>query len=251
MMLTPLLLNKTYAYSGNMLANIFTLRWFIGAYICLYVFSPVLNAFLNNVSQKCQGVFIVIFYVFSTIFGWILKSHKFNEGMSMLSLAGLYLVGGYIKRHKLKMLQFNLIVDLGIYLFLGVALVLVSILAYSFNTTKSIYSYTNPLVIVQSVYLFLFFKKLNVKKSCAVNLIAASAFSVYLFHTDICSRALWEQMCSIVNSYGSVPSLFIVILFFAALFLVCVVLDYVGGVIFDYIIRLGKQICTAFLSRVD
>lgn len=69
-------------------------------------------------------------------------------------------------------------VDLGIYFAVGIGLVVLSVIAYKFNATKSVYGYLNPLVISQSVYLFLFFKKLNVRNSKIINLIAASAFSV-------------------------------------------------------------------------
>ena len=231
-LLSPLVFGETFKYSGNVLSNIFIHGWFIGAYICLYAFSPVLNTFLNNVSQTQLGRFILVFYVLSTIFGWILKSREFNEGMSMLALAGLYLIGGYIKRYKLKVLQYNLWIDLGIYLAIGVCLVVLSVIAYTQNATKSLYGYLNPLVIIQSVYLFLFFKKLNIKKSRYINLIAASAFSVYLLHTDICSRPLWNHICEVINSYGCVISIFIAILFFGTLFLVCTALDQIGNLIF-------------------
>lgn len=231
--LTPVVFGVSYAYSGNVLANIFTLRWFIGAYVCLYVFSPVLNAFLNHVSQAQLGGFLLAFYALSTILGWMLKSHEFNEGMSMLALAGLYLTGGYIKRYELKMLRYDLWVDLGIYLAIGACLVVLSAIAYRLNAAKSLYGYLNPLVVVQSVYLFLFFKKLNVRNSDFVNLIAASAFSVYLFHTDICSRPLWHHICEGINSYGCLLSIFVVALFFCAVFLVCVAFDWMGNMIFN------------------
>lgn len=238
--LTPLILGETYVYSGNLFANIFTIRWFIGAYLCLYVFSPVLNSFLDNVSQSKLGCFLLAFYALSTIFGWILKSHEFYEGMSMLALAGLYLIGGYIRRYELKVLQFNRFWDLAIYLIIGIVLVIMSIIAYRFNATQSLYGYLNPLVIIQSVYLFLFFKKLDVGKSGFINLIAASAFSVYLFHTDICSRVLWSHICEVINSYGPVLSVFIVILFFCSLFLICVLFDQVGTLVFDGMIKFRK-----------
>lgn len=240
-LLTPWVFGERYIYSGNVLANIFTLRWFIGAYLCLYIFSPVLNAFLNHAGKTQLGQFILVFYILSTLLGWILKSHEFNEGMSMLSLAGLYLIGGFLRRYSLKALQYKLWTDLAIYLSLGACLVVLSVIAYKLNATKSLYGYLNPLVIIQSVYLFLFFKKLNIKKSKAINLMAASAFSVYLFHTDICSRPLWYHICEAINSYGSILSIPVIILFFAAIFLICVALDQIGNFVFGTIIRLGKK----------
>lgn len=239
---TPVVFGESYNYAGNIAVNIFTLRWFIGAYLCLYIFSPVLNAFLDSAGQMQIGRFIIIFYVLTTIFGWILKSNEFNDGMSMLALAGLYLIGGYIRRYNIKVLQFNQWIDLGIYLTVGVLLVGMSIIAYRLNATKSLYGYLNPLVVIQSVYLFLFFKKLKVRNSKLINLIAASAFSVYLFHTDICSRPLYSYICREINLYGPIMSIFLVVLFFAFIFFVCMLFDWIGNMIFNVVAKLCKRV---------
>lgn len=230
---TPAVLKETYTYSGHVISNIFTLRWFIGAYLCLYIFSPVLNAFLNNTDQRQSGLFLIAFYTLSSVFGWVLKSHEFYEGMSMLALSGLYLIGGYIKRFSLKILNFNHWVDLSIYISIGFILVILSAAAYYFNAEKSLYGYLNPLVIIQSIYLFLFFKKLKIDKSRFINIVAASSFSVYLFHTDICSRPLWYYGCNMINTLGPICSLFMIGIFFAAIFLFCVIVDFVGTLVFN------------------
>lgn len=232
--LTPLIFGEPFNYPGAVLGNIWTLRWFIGAYLCLYLFAPVLNKFIQSTSQKDLGLFLIAFYVASTIFGWILKSHEFNEGMSMLHLSGLYLIGAYIKRYKLPVLQYKAVSDLAIYFIIGFVLLIGGSLAYYVGFTKSIYGYTNPLVVIQSIFLFLFFSKLKVKNIKAINLFAASAFSVYLFHTDICSRPLWYKICNVINDQGVFLSLPLILFFFIGIFTICVALDWIGSQIFNF-----------------
>ena len=233
--ITPLVFDQPFIYPGEVLSNIWTLRWFIGAYLLLYLFAPVLNSFINNTTQKELGGFLLAFYITSTIFGWILKSHEFNEGMSMIHLSGLYFIGAYLKRYKLKILQFKALIDLAIYLLLGLILLICGSAAYYVGFTKSIYGYTNPLVVIQSVYLFLFFSKLKLNNIKIVNLFAASAFSVYLFHTDICCRPLYTKISNDINDQGILLSLPLVLLFFIGIFTICVAVDWIGNFIFNYL----------------
>lgn len=72
-------------------------KWFVWCYFGLYLFAPVLNAFVEKCSTRQLVVFVVLFYTFSTLFGYLTKSiADFNEGMSVISLAGLYLLGRMI-----------------------------------------------------------------------------------------------------------------------------------------------------------
>lgn len=233
--LSPYFLNCPLEYKGNIINNIFTLRWFVGAYICLYVFSPILNKFLNSTTQKELGLFILAFYALIFIFGWVLKSNEFNEGMNMLSLSGIYLIGGYLKRYTVRFTNLEVWTDLLVYLGIGFSLVILSVIALRFNISKSLYGYLNPLIIVQSVYLFLFFKKIKIKNTIIINTIAASSFSVYLLHDDVCLRPIYNSICEIINSYGSFLSLILIFIFFSLLFIICMMIDKVGNEIFKFI----------------
>lgn len=77
-------------------------NWFLKAYICLYLFAPVLNLFTQHVSRKGFGQFLVLFFIFQTIYGWIFaKSTSYIQGgYSPISFMGLYLLARYIRIHK-------------------------------------------------------------------------------------------------------------------------------------------------------
>ena len=73
-------------------------HWFIEAYIGLYVLAPLINSFIEKSTHRELGIFIIAFYVFSTLFGYLGKAPDINEGMSVFSLMGLYLIGAYLRR---------------------------------------------------------------------------------------------------------------------------------------------------------
>ncbi len=233
-LLTPVMYGREYLYTyGNPLSNIFVLRWFIGAYLCLYIISPLLNAFIEKSTKQETLRYIIIFYICSTFLGWILKSSEFNEGMSALHLSGLYLVGAYLRKYHDRFTGFTAAKDLLIYLALGLLLLVVNLFCLQINFTKSPFGYLNPIVIIQSVYLFLFFSKLKINYSWLINLFAASAFSVYLFHTDICSRPIWYDLCAQINQCGRFASLLLFPLFFIAIFIFCIIVDAFGNRIYE------------------
>ena len=74
--------------------------WFVKAYIILYLFSPILNAFIENVSKQQLLRFLLFFYIIQTIYGWYFgDGGYFNRGYSPLSMMGLYLLARYIRMY--------------------------------------------------------------------------------------------------------------------------------------------------------
>ena len=200
--------------------------WFPEAYLILFVLSPVLNAFIRSCSEKELGRYIILFYLLSTIGGYLMRFNNFNEGVSALSLAGLYLIGACLRITTLKIFALKAKYDLMLYLGLGVCMVALSALLIKVGITSSPYGYLNPVVIVMSIYLFLFFKKINIGHSKVINFLSASAFSIYLFHYNpivfgwICKMWTWINI-----NFGVWSSLLVAFLSFIAIYLFCVVID--------------------------
>ena len=85
-------------------------HWFVVSYLGLCLLSPILNAWLEKADDSLLLKYIAIFYIFSTLFGYIFyaKFHRpvdFNEGMSILSFVGLCLVGALIRRNSFSWLR--------------------------------------------------------------------------------------------------------------------------------------------------
>lgn len=222
----------TQLYGNSFIYEAFNPRWFIGAYLCLYIVSPIINAYIDKCTNAELGKYLLTFYIFSTIFGWILKLNNFNEGMSELSLVGLYAVGAYLRKTELKIFSYKAWTNLWIFLGLGFALVIVNTLVFSAGINKSLYGYLNPIVILQAIYLFLFFKNLNIGYLPCVNVIAASAFSVYLFHDHSYIFPYYTQLGKWMNENSFVPLLSMIGVI-ALIFLFCTIIDSVGHRLFD------------------
>lgn len=229
----------------NSCLNYLSARWFISAYICLYILAPLINSFVEKASQQSLGRYIIFFYLFSTIYGYLLLSKEFNEGMSMISLIGIYLTGTYLRRYRLNITSFRPSTDLLVYFSLGLLLLICNVILLLTGITKSLYGYLNPLVILSSIYLFLFFSKINIGHKKWINYVAASAFAVYLFHMHPLIYGTYQKTCTAINALG-VWTLPAVILLFTGIFVLCTLIDHIRIVLFRSISNISTRLIKRF-----
>lgn len=205
-------------------------RWFIPAYISLYMVAPLLNAFIEKSTTKQLFRYILIFYIFSTVYGYFMLSKEFNEGMSLISLIGIYLTGAYLHREDKVLSKLNSRNWLGLYFVCSLLLIVISIGLFKLNISSLIFGYLNPIIILQSVFLFMFFERLNIGNHRWINFIAASAFSVYLFHFHPMIYGKYQETCRLLideaSTWLTVP------LFFFMIFAVCVFIDQIRILLF-------------------
>ena len=208
--------------------------WFSKSYLILFMLSPILNSFIQLVPERKLGKYIIYFYLLSTIGGYLLGFSDFNEGMSVLSLCGLYLIGAYLRVSKLGIFAWKSKYDILIYIGLGLMMVVLNLVLLRMGISSSPYGYLNPIVILMAIYLFLFFKKIEIKQNQIINFFSASAFSVYLFHYNpfiygyICKMWTWMN-----ENFGVMSSLLVAFLSFIAIYLFCVVIDRIRILIYS------------------
>jgi surface polysaccharide O-acyltransferase-like enzyme len=182
--------------------------WFVKSYICLYLFAPVLNLFVDKVGRKGLFLFLVIFFSFQTIYGWLYQGVEwFAKGFSPISFFGLYLLARYIRVYSPKWSRLDRKVDISIYFILALVNSVCAIyltthtLPFTDITKYDLYSYVSPLVIAQAAFFLLFFSKLSFK-SKAVNWIATSAFAIYLVHSSsFISKPYYDDLIANWFSY--------------------------------------------------
>lgn len=221
---------------GKTIISGFYWGWFPRAYVILFVISPLLESFCRTCPEQQLGKYILVFYLLSTVGGYFMLWSDFNEGMSALSLIGLYLIGAYLKRTKLKIFNLKAKYDLMIYFAGGLALVILSIILLMAGVSVSPYGYMNPVVIIMSVYLFLFFAKIDIGQKVWINSIAASAFAVYLFHVNSMIFPHIRDMWVAINiKYGIFGSLPVAVASFIAIFIICILFDRIRIWSFDKI----------------
>lgn len=186
MYLSLLLLGLTEAegVKGWIKMMIFFDHWFVKSYIILYLFSPVLNAFIAQASQKQLAWLIIAYYSIQTLYGFYFEQGWFANGYSPLSFIGLYMLARYIRLYPLNVTMFGKWKDILIYLCLTITISLIAFyLTKHGHSYWHMYAYSSPLVILSAVYFFLFFSKLSFS-SKFINWVAVSCFAAYLVHMD-------------------------------------------------------------------
>lgn len=167
--------------------------WFIKSYLGLYFLSPILNVFVENVDQKYYRNILILLYIFQTIYGWfsIDGASWIAGGYSAFSFICLYLLGRYLKKYgdTINVGRYFRICSLSkgnLLLLFSSIVFLLTFLAYTVTylgipIEGRLFTYTNPLVILESIVLVLLFSKIKFKSSI-INRIAFSCLAIYLLH---------------------------------------------------------------------
>lgn len=172
--------------ANNMLLFLVRGNWFFVSYLALYMLAPIMNAYIEKVETRQLGWMVLAFYSFQTLFGWIFKNCiEFSQGLTFVSFMGLYLLGAYLKRSDLKCFGWKSSRDLAMYAGVGAICVIISMISNYIGFEKDIYSYISPLQILQTIYLFLFFKKIHVRSKYDKSILffSTSAFAALLMHS--------------------------------------------------------------------
>ena len=160
--------------------------WFVCSYLVLYLLTPALNAFIEKSDERSLRHFLITFYVCVIPASFIFTD--LHNGFAAVPFMGLYLLGRYLHLYlapRLKLVKpwkffatWLTCVVIMTSLVWGAAMI-----AQSYITTLlPVYvAYTNPLLIIASASLLLFFARMHFQ-SKVVNWLAAGSFAVYLTH---------------------------------------------------------------------
>ena len=246
--IVAILLGKA-SFSLNSIAWCFLLddyAWFVKSYICLMILAPLLNSFSQNASKREYEGLLISFYIFQSIYGWATNAASFfNYGSSVVSFCGLYLIAQYIRRFQPRWSQYKSYIDLLIYLGIVVfcAIFLVSISPISefssiyHSLVGHMYSYSSPLVIVECVFLFLFFSKLKLQ-STIINFIAASCFSVLFVHGNPYIFPYQEKVLDAYANNTYLIALGKVLLICAEAFILAIILDQLRKLTWEGVVKI-------------
>ena len=75
-----LLYRINIAYKGYMSLMLSENAWFVKSYLGMFLFAPVMNAFIESASKKQIKIFLLCFFVFQSIYGWISTGASFISG---------------------------------------------------------------------------------------------------------------------------------------------------------------------------
>lgn len=195
--------------------------YFVQCYLMLMVFSPALNLLIER-EKKRTILFAITMVSLEFLMEHVFqnKSLGINEGYSLIHFVTMYLVGRSLNQYRENIVKCSKYIWICGYI---LAACIVGVMQYvGYNKA---FAYSNPLVIMESIMLFLPFVYYHFR-SKIINTIADSSFSVYIIQvtTPVCTTLFaLDQMAFQKMSY---PSFLLFTIVFALLFyLVCFVYD--------------------------
>ena len=228
------------------IADVFQLTtydWFIKSYFVLMIISPLLNQF-RQLDAKVQKNVLLSFFAFEAIIGWVAGGSRFFvSGYGPLHLMGIYLLGQYLhytlpeeqkrnwfERVLHKLLNLSSGWNMLLFLFMIVLITVQGMIDLKYLNgfwSNTVLAYSSPFVVIASVFLFLSFERMSVRKSKVINWFGASSFAVYLLHCDpIVRERLFIPIIQKINDvYSGVSVYALVFCFLVVLFLIACIID--------------------------
>ena len=219
--------------------------WFIKAYLGLLILSPVLNTFANNVSEKVFRIVLIVFLSYQCIYGWITPGAWFlHYGYSVTSFAGLYLLARYIKLYVIEnenenglsllmwckkqpkifylLMFFGLTFLNSIMYLLGYYLPIVGL-----HVRTMAFAISNPIIILQSLSLLLYFHNLKVRYTPTINILASSSLSVFILQSSQNATLYKNIINHVFNNYNGLGCMMIIFSIIIVYFIIGILLDQV------------------------
>lgn len=233
--------------------------WFISSYIVVYILSDYINILLKRLNHnQLKKIVIVCFIVFSVI-PFITGMRLIeNNGYNFFNFIFLYIIGVYLRRYPLKNSHvfaktsirfYRLIMVIGFLLCASYNYFLFNFalnnlyIGNIFNYISSVLimsqdSYAAPIVIIQTICYFEFFKTLNIK-SKIINLISGCVFGIYLFHENIYLRDFLYKLFGFGKSVFYGRRIYLQIL-------ICLIIIFVAGLLIEII----RKLLVKFISSM-
>lgn len=261
-------------YLKSILFYNFSALWYIQCYIIVYLLSPFLNKFVECADRQVLKKLIIVLLLCFSIFPFLSSNLTFNtNGFTVYQYIMLYFVGAYIRKYNLNhdfLKSFNKSQKQLIYFCIFIFSWLINVMLYYFanylsqldsnilnfignNLIVYKYYYSNPLVIIQSISLFMLFGTFKFTNKF-INYIASLVLGVYIIHeTDVVKNNLYNWL-GLNDSIGFVKVIIIkIVLFTIIIFVVCILIEIIRKLLFKliYKIKVIKNIDNKILSFLD
>ncbi len=230
--------------------------WFITTYLILYCLSPFLNKFIRYVDKRHYEKLLLLLFFLMSVIPYLSGNRIFNNnGYTLYNFIFLYLIGGYLRKYDitksfiLKRISKSLLQIILICCFFFCACLNFSIYETSHfllgshpiiddvanNFISMSFSYSNPMIMIQTIVFFLFFGTLNFQ-SKIINFLSKFTVEVYLIHSNIfVNRHLYQWLgisgVSII-SYSFIGRVLVVVFF---IYVSCSILGFLRQSLFRFI----------------
>ena len=203
--------------------------WFVKCYIGLMILAPALNAMFKVMEEKQIKILLICFFTFQTLFGWLFPTSVsfIQAGYSTFSFMGLYLLGRYVKEYKPFWSKWRPSSDIFVYGVLASVLalgILVSIYIGSSSGPCILLNYTNPILIIASLYLLLAFSKISIY-SKTINYVAESCFAVFMFQFILFEKYMIPWILHINENYQGIIMLLLITSSLCLFYIAAIIID--------------------------
>ena len=178
-----------YLYSFNLSVETFLyalpistrLWWFLTDYFIILLLSPFINEGINKIDKKIYG-FLLLSLIFINSIGLYIT--RYSLGSNLLSLLILYLLGRYMNKYNLVL---NIKQALCTWFFTTIILISIIIFSLDISTkfTWLLFSYNNPLIIIQAISLLSFVLSFDKKDFKPFIFLGGNCFAIYLLTEGI------------------------------------------------------------------
>ena len=232
-------------------------NWYINNYLLIYIFSPFLNVLINKLNRKkLKKLIIILFIVFSLIGTLIIGNvvPVYGYGRCILTFILLYFVGAYLRKYPIEESRiFNVYTNkMKKYVFLIIYIIIALVIMAFRMTSLNIYSYgrmcneisdvlntltisfLSPLVIIEAISYFLFFKNMTFN-SKIINFIGGTTFGIYLLHENIYIREnLYDWLNIGKHANGGIKLIGMIIVLGFIMFITCMIIEIIRKGIYRF-----------------
>ena len=209
--------------------------WFVWHFIILIMFSPIIETAIRNANLRQITYWIVLLTIVNIGIGYFLKVYNIN-GYNVFNFIYLYVLARWLRMvHENKWISILAKSGLVVWVIVSVLLsvgyiIFTSHVSFKPSHAISYYSYNNPLVMLSTVAVFLWFSQLKIQSS-AINNIAKGALGVYLLHSTNTTLSPYR---GVVVSWGfgsfGYPGLFLAIVcVYGGCLLLSIAVEWVKG----------------------
>ncbi len=212
-------------------------QWFVTGYFILMALSPAINAVLRRTSYRQHLIIAAVLAVANCAGGWWLGLDFNPTGYTVWNLVFVYILGHVARECLSRHQQLP-------WRWMGLAAYAVSVACVVWMMQgmdyRSAVAYNNPLVIVESLGLFVAFATMRFS-SRGINWVASSAFAVYLIHMhfSVYPYILRPWLIHIYHSNGPLEASLLATALGIAVFIVCILVDKPRAMLFDWLLARG------------
>ena len=248
--------------------------WYINCFLIIYLLSPFLNSFIDKITKKeLKKLIILMIFCFSVI--PFFSGNLFYEetGYTITQHLLMYFIGAYIRKYNFDisiLKNYNSIQKKITYILIFIVFWLINVMLYYFQQYLGQidgdlcnyiagkigmykYFYNSPIVIIQSVAIFLLFGKFELK-SKIINTISSTTLGIYLIHENIYIKNnlyKWIGVYTGKTIYGN--SIIVKVIMYAIIiFTGCAIIELVRKILFHMIskLKISKKANEKFQSII-